>query len=124
MRHLMAMLVLCGLVLPASSGSYVLHIFGNANMDGAIDQYDIDQLNGIINGTIDPTMLADANYDGKVDEEDIAQVEKIINDSEESLTILDGNAKPVTVALHLKSRNWTKVEFLSMRQKLTHTEII
>ena len=99
MRHIIAMLVLCGLVLPASSGGFVLHIFGNANMDGTIDESDIDQIKRIINGTIDSTMLADANYDGKVDEEDIAQVEKIINDSEESLTILDGNAKPVTVRL-------------------------
>ncbi|MDD4579076.1 MAG: ABC transporter substrate-binding protein, partial [Methanothrix sp.] len=96
----MAFLALCMLALPDISASgYVLHIFGNANMDGAIDESDIDQINGIINGTIDSTMLADANYDGKVDEEDIAQVEKIINDSEASLTILDGNTKPVTVRL-------------------------
>ncbi|MCK9439891.1 MAG: ABC transporter substrate-binding protein [Methanothrix sp.] len=93
------MLALCSLMLQASAGDYVLHIFGNANMDGAIDENDLDYLKEILNGTIKSTMLADANYDGKVDEKDILVVEKIIDDSQENLTILDGNGKPVTVRL-------------------------
>lgn len=99
MRYLFAMLALCALALPTFAGNYVLHIFGNANMDGTIDESDVDQLKEILEGTANSTMLADANYDGNVDEEDIAQVQKIINDSEETLTILDGNSKPVTVRL-------------------------
>lgn len=93
------MLALCSLMLQASAGDYVLHIFGNANMDGAIDENDLDYLKEILNGTIKSTMLDDANYDGKVDEKDILVVEKIIDDSQENLTILDGNGKPVTVRL-------------------------
>ena len=47
MRYLMAiMLALCCLMLQASAGDYVLHIFGNANMDGTIDEKDIDSSKG------------------------------------------------------------------------------
>ncbi|MDD2755730.1 MAG: ABC transporter substrate-binding protein [Methanothrix sp.] len=93
------MLGLCFLMLQASAGDYVLHIFGNANMDDTINEKDIDYLKEIITGTINTTILSDANYDGKVDEKDITQVEKIIDDSQDNLTILDGNGKPVTVRL-------------------------
>ncbi|OPY49854.1 MAG: Periplasmic binding protein [Methanosaeta sp. PtaU1.Bin112] len=98
MRYLMAiMLAFCCLMLQASAGGYVLHIFGNANMDGTIDEKDIDYLKEIIKGTTNTTMLSDANFDGKIDEKDIDQVERIIDDSQENLTILDGNGKPVTI---------------------------
>ncbi len=98
MRYLIAiMLAFCCLMLQASSGDYVMHIFGNSNMDGTIDEKDIDHLKAIIKGTINSTMLSDANFDGKVDLKDINQVEKIINDTQENLTILDGNGKAVTI---------------------------
>jgi len=100
MRYLMAItLAFCCLMLLASSEDYVLRICGNANMDGTIDEMDIDHLKKIINGSINSTMLSDTNFDGKVDEKDISQVEKIIDDSQENLTILDGNGKPVTIRL-------------------------
>ncbi|RQW80697.1 MAG: ABC transporter substrate-binding protein, partial [Methanothrix sp.] len=74
-----AILVLCiALVLPSALGAgYVLHIFGNANMDGTIDAKDIDYLNEIISGKANKTDMADSNYDGKIDESDIAQVVRI-----------------------------------------------
>jgi iron complex transport system substrate-binding protein len=66
-------LVLLANIIPLSSGSgYVLHVFGNANMDGTIDREDIDTLREIINNSISPTYLADANLDGEVDLRDIA----------------------------------------------------
>lgn len=103
MRYSMAfMLGLCCLMLQASAGDYILHIFGNANMDGTIDEMDLDYLKEIIKGTTNITMLSDANFDGKIDEEDIGQVERIIDDSQENLTILDGNGKPVTIRLPVK----------------------
>ena len=93
-----AILVLCALALPIASGSaYVLHIFGNANMDAVVDQSDIAFLKAIIEGKEKSTELADANFDGKVDAKDIAQVEKIINGTEKNLTLLDGNNLPITI---------------------------
>lgn len=97
-RSTIAVLVLCALALPIASGSaYVLHIFGNANMDAAVDQSDIDFLKAIIEGKEKSTVLADANFDGKVDARDISQVENIINGTEKNLTLLDGNNLPITI---------------------------
>ncbi|MCK9439890.1 MAG: ABC transporter substrate-binding protein [Methanothrix sp.] len=96
--NLVAILVLCAIALPIASGSaYVLHIFGNANMDGIVDQSDIVFLKAIIEGKEKSTELADANFDGKVDAKDITQVEMIINETESNLTILDGNNLPITI---------------------------
>ncbi len=53
-------LVLLANIIPLSSGSgYVLHVFGNANMDGKIDQEDIATLREIISNNMSPTGLAD-----------------------------------------------------------------
>ncbi|MGB5100913.1 MAG: ABC transporter substrate-binding protein [Methanothrix sp.] len=96
--NLVAILVLCAIALPIASGSaYVLHIFGNANMDGIVDQSDIVFLKAIVEGKEKSTELADANFDGKVDAKDITQVEMIINETESNLTILDGNNLPITI---------------------------
>jgi iron complex transport system substrate-binding protein len=93
-----AILVLCALALPIASGSaYVLHIFGNANMDETVDQSDLIFLKAIIEGKEKSTELADANFDGKVDAKDIAQVEKIIKGTEKNLTLMDGNNLPITI---------------------------
>lgn len=85
------------LLLPASGNGYTLHVFGNANLDGTIDQGDIAALEEIIGNETAPTDLADANFDGKIDLEDIAQVEMVINGTETELTILDGNNLPITI---------------------------
>jgi iron complex transport system substrate-binding protein len=86
------------LFLPyASASGYVLHVFGNANMDGTVDQLDIASLKAMIEGSEKPSDLADANFDGKVDQSDIFQVEEIINGTEKNLTILDGNGQPITI---------------------------
>ena len=61
-------------------------VYGNANMDYAIDQEDIDTLQDIIDGrtTWDKASspLADANCDGRIDSQDIDLVRKIINDED------------------------------------------
>ena len=91
-------LVLLANIIPLSSGSgYVLHVFGNANMDGKIDQEDLATLREIISNNMSPTGLADANLDGEVDLRDIAQVEMIINGTEKELSLLDGNDLPITI---------------------------
>ena len=94
-----AILAMCiAFVLPSALGAgYVLHIFGNANMDGTIDAKDIDYLKEIISGKANKTDMADANYDGKIDQSDIAQVERIISGTESNLTILDGNGLAITI---------------------------
>ena len=43
--------------MPAVASDYTLQIFGNANMDEDVDKEDIAYLQGIINGTNEPTKL-------------------------------------------------------------------
>ena len=73
-------------VLPLAA-AYTLEIFGNANLDDAVNESDIAYAQDIIAGRVASTELADANRDGSVDEEDITQIEEIINESEESLSL-------------------------------------
>jgi iron complex transport system substrate-binding protein len=84
-------------IMPAVADDYTLGIFGNANMDDTVDEDDIEYVEGIIDGTIEETELADANYDGRIDEEDIAQIELIITEEEKELTIIDSADRIVTV---------------------------
>jgi iron complex transport system substrate-binding protein len=74
------------IVLPLAT-AYTLEIFGNANLDDAINESDITYVRDIIAGKVASTEQADANQDGSVDEEDITQIEEIINESEESLSL-------------------------------------
>ena len=74
-----------------------LDIFGNANMDGIIDEMDIAYVDGIIKGINESTKLADANYDGKVDADDITQIKQIMSGNEKELTIIDTSDRIVTV---------------------------
>lgn len=61
-------------------------VYGNANMDYAVDGEDIEFLQAIIDGDRvwdeDEYPLADANCDGEITQEDIDLVQKIINDEE------------------------------------------
>jgi len=98
MRHLMAIaLALCCLMLQASAGDYVLHIFGNANLDENIDSQDLEYLQGIFEGKEKATELADADHNGRIDESDIAQVERIINGTQTEITVIDSDNKTVTI---------------------------
>ncbi len=86
--------------LTATSGlasDCTLDIFGNANMDDAIDEEDIEYVRGIIDGTNEVTVLSDANYDGLIDEGDIAQIELIIAGEESKLTLTDMAGRTVTI---------------------------
>jgi iron complex transport system substrate-binding protein len=84
-------------VMPVTANDYTLGIFGNANMDGTIDEDDIAYVEGIIDGTKEKTKLADANYDSEIDEDDITQIELIIMGEEKELTIIDSLEEIVTV---------------------------
>ncbi len=109
MRMALTGTLLCVL---SSAEAFTLDIFGNANMDDTIDENDAVFVQGIINGTNNPTELADANYDGEIDEKDIAQIEQIIRGEEENLTIMQNiqphtapsaTRVPVTVSIPIKS---------------------
>jgi iron complex transport system substrate-binding protein len=98
MRYLIAiMLAICCLMFSASAGDYVLHVFGNANLDDNIDEQDLAYLQGMIDGKEKQTELADADNNGKIDQFDITQVERIINGTQTKITIVDSDNKTVTV---------------------------
>jgi len=80
-----------------SSAGYILHIFGNANMDENIDEQDLACIQGIINGKEKATELADADLNGKIDQSDIDQVKSIINGTEKEITIIDSGNRTVKV---------------------------
>lgn len=82
---------------PAGASSFTLEIFGNANMDDAINGKDVSYVQDIINGTESNTMLADANLDGKVDEADIFLIEQILDGKETKMAIIDCDGMNVTV---------------------------
>jgi len=95
-------LIILSTVLPtACANSYdcTLGIFGNANLDGSVDEADIDYLTGVISGKNPVTNLSDANCDGSIDDKDIEQVEKIISGDETTLILLDSSGKVVTIKM-------------------------
>lgn len=90
--------MLVALALPSAFGSgYVLHVFGNANMDDDINEQDIAYLQGIMAGSEGETALSDADNNGEIDSSDIAQVQRIMNGTQTEITIIDSDNKSVTV---------------------------
>jgi len=87
----MLLIALCAISCATSSTSlafsYTLNIFGNANMDDAINESDIAYLEDVIAGRSPATEMADANLDGIVDGKDIEQVERLIDGTGEQLTL-------------------------------------
>jgi iron complex transport system substrate-binding protein len=105
MRLIFGLVVLVWLSLaftPANAAEFTLEIFGNANMDGTIDEYDVEYVQGIIDGTNDPTEFADANYNGEIDEDDIVRIKQIINGEESELTLIDTGDRVVTIEIPVK----------------------
>jgi iron complex transport system substrate-binding protein len=85
-----------------ASSSFTLKIFGNANMDGTIDQADLDYVEGVIKGSNEPTNFSDANYDGTVDQTDIEQIKQIMQSDEKTLTLIDTANRTVTLKMPIK----------------------
>jgi iron complex transport system substrate-binding protein len=87
----MLLIALCAISCAISSSSlafsYTLNIFGNANMDDAINESDIAYLEDVMAGRSPPTELSDANLDGVVDGKDIEQIERLIDGTGEQLTL-------------------------------------
>ncbi|MFZ3050927.1 MAG: ABC transporter substrate-binding protein [Methanothrix sp.] len=87
----MLLIALCALSCAISSSSlafsYTLNIFGNANMDDAINESDIAYLEDVMAGRSPATELSDANLDDVVDGKDIEQVERLIDGTEEQLAL-------------------------------------
>jgi len=96
---LLVSLLLCTILamVTATASDDVLGVYGNANMDGTIDEDDIAYVEGVIEGTNEKTEFSDANYDGEITEEDIAQIEQITNREEGEITIVDSADRIVTV---------------------------
>ncbi|MDD4652771.1 MAG: ABC transporter substrate-binding protein, partial [Methanothrix sp.] len=87
------------LVMSAGASVDLLSIFGNANMDDAINEADVAFVQGIIDGSNAPTKLADANYDGKIDSQDIDRISEIIKDEEKEITVCDSIDRNVTIKM-------------------------
>ncbi|MBE6524517.1 MAG: hypothetical protein E7Z65_06570 [Thermoplasmata archaeon] len=56
-----------------------LWVYGNANEDDYIDETDVSVLENMVKGSVRSTQLADTNVDGKVDQADVDYLKKIIN---------------------------------------------
>jgi iron complex transport system substrate-binding protein len=78
----------------------------------------------MVDGSQNPTDLADANFDGKVDQADVSQVEDIINGTEKNLTILDGNGLPVTIKEPVKRAIVEYLDNADMMQILKKTDVV
>jgi iron complex transport system substrate-binding protein len=88
----------------------VLEIYGNANMDDAVDEEDVAYVQKIIAGTANSTTYADANKDGVIDNKDIMQINAILNGTASYILLLDGNGAQMNISLP-KTR--IVVEYLS-----------
>ena len=85
------------------ASAYTLQIFGNANMDDKIDEADATYIADVIASSMSPTTLSDANGDGKVDGRDIDQVQRIINRTVEQLIVMDEANRTVRIDMPVKS---------------------
>jgi len=99
LRYVLLALILCFsfAVVHAESYDFVLNLYGNANLDGTIDNKDIEYVKAVLEGKETPTKFSDANNDGKVDENDVTQIEQIIDGKEKVLILIDSANR--TVAL-------------------------
>jgi len=77
----------------------VLEIYGNANMDDAIDEEDVACIMQIIAGTANATTYADANRDGVINNSDITQINAIMNGTASYILLLDGNGAQMNISL-------------------------
>ena len=110
-------------LLPGALGTgFILHVYGNANMDGTIDQADITFIRSMLEGKENETQLADANFDGRVNEEDIAQVEMLIAGKERNITLMDGNGRPLTIKKPVERMVVEYLDNADMAQILNKTD--
>jgi len=84
------------------SEDFTLNVFGNANMDDAIDKDDVEYVRGILDGTNEAIGLADANRDGKVDDGDIDQIHTIIEGSASEIAVIDSQKRNVTLNIPIE----------------------
>ncbi|ABK14758.1 periplasmic binding protein [Methanothrix thermoacetophila PT] len=97
-KSISALIVIsCFIITQASAGNFVLHIFGNANMDDRIDENDLEFIRMVIQGEKSATELCDADHNGVVDASDITQVERIINGTATEITVIDSDGNVVTL---------------------------
>lgn len=87
----------------ASAADFTLGIYGNANMDDAVDDQDIAFVKDVLSGAKSATNLTDANYDGKIDEKDIDQINQIIDGTEKKLVVQDDAGDAVAIDMPVAS---------------------
>ncbi|MHC1636470.1 MAG: ABC transporter substrate-binding protein [Candidatus Methanospirareceae archaeon] len=76
-------------VVDASSNSFTLEIYGNANMDDTIDMRDVTYIKLVIFRKKPETRFCDANYDGKISGLDVVQTKLIIVGKEGKITVIN-----------------------------------
>ena len=89
-------------VTTTSEDDFVLGIYGNANLDDAIDMRDFTYTARIILWLEDETDLADANFDGEVNVLDMTQIGLIILGRESELTVIDAMDRTVTISMPIE----------------------
>ena len=87
----------------ASAADFTLGIYGNANMDDAVDDQDIAFVKDVLSGAKSATNLTDANYDGKIDEKDIDQINQIIDGTEKKLVVQDDAGDAIAIDMPVAS---------------------
>jgi iron complex transport system substrate-binding protein len=105
MKKTLPFLLSCVLfvMLPSTTAGYTLQIFGNANMDGVIDEEDLDAVKAMIGGAeAAQTDLSDADCDGDLDENDLDLIGRIIRGDPANVTLIDTAGRVVTVRTPVK----------------------
>jgi iron complex transport system substrate-binding protein len=100
MKKTLTLLLSCILfvMLPPVSADYTLQIFGNANMDGVVDEQDLEAVEAMIGGAeAAQTELSDADLDGDLDEDDLEQIRRIIRGDPAEVILIDSAGRVVTV---------------------------
>ncbi|MHC1635087.1 MAG: ABC transporter substrate-binding protein, partial [Candidatus Methanospirareceae archaeon] len=91
-----------GEVIDASSNSFTLEIYGNANMDDTIDMRDVTYIKLVIFRKKPETRFCDANHDGKISGLDVVQTKLIIVGKEGELTYVDVCGEAETIHKPIK----------------------
>jgi iron complex transport system substrate-binding protein len=104
--------------------SILLTVYGNANGDTIIDEKDVDYIQGIIDGKLSKTDLADANNDGSITGDDIRQVKAIMDHTASKLYYIDIDGQDSSVSLPVKTIVSSYTKYAEIARVLGATDMI
>ena len=82
----------------------VMDVYGNADMNGAIDSDDKKYIQDVLDGKADQTKYCDANHDGKVNADDLTYIQDLIDyKSGTTAYYIDGNKDVAQATFPLKT---------------------